>query len=425
MASSFHATVAAYRRWWLPDLLVLVALAVAVTLLFWWTDLDVLAAAPFYGGGPAGEPWPMREAWLWWFFFYAAPYFTMAMLVLGGAMLIRGWLDPRRRVWRIYGLFIILVVVTGPGLVVNAIMKEYTGRPRPRQIEQFGGHLEHVPPLAIGEIGRGKSFPAGHASVGFATCALYFLLRRRRPRLAWAALGSSVSLGLLMGVGRMAAGGHFLSDVLWAGMVVFATALVLYYFVLRVPLWEDLPPRQAAAAMRPRRPVLTAVCIGMVVSVLCAAALLATPANREVNWQYQPEGEAIDGREVRLHLDRADLTLVLTDAGNPVPVLSLTGRIRGFGPPTSRLREHRLIEQRDGRPLVAYELRRRGWFTELNGEVQAQVNIEGLSRLQVRVDEGDIRIIDRTDGTRDFPEFDIRSRHGRIEHLLPRWAGQR
>jgi hypothetical protein len=40
---------------------------------------------------------------------------------------------------RMYGLFILLSVILGPGLLVNLVFKDHWGRPRPRQVVALGG----------------------------------------------------------------------------------------------------------------------------------------------------------------------------------------------------------------------------------------------------------------------------------------------
>ena len=59
--------------------------------------------------------------------------------------------------------------------------------------------------------------------------APYFVLRRKAPGWARRALAAGVLYGMLMGLGRMIQGGHFLTDVIWAGCLVYSTGLFLYY----------------------------------------------------------------------------------------------------------------------------------------------------------------------------------------------------
>jgi membrane-associated PAP2 superfamily phosphatase len=59
--------------------------------------------------------------------------------------------------------------------------------------------------------------------------APFFVLRRRAPGWARKALVAGVLYGLMMGLARMIQGGHYLTDVIWSGVLVYMTGLVLYY----------------------------------------------------------------------------------------------------------------------------------------------------------------------------------------------------
>src|SRR5262249_5762543 len=50
-------------------------------------------------------------------------------------------------------------------------------------------------------------------------------LRRRTIAIA-------LSIGALLGLGRMAQGAHFLSDVVYAGLLVYGTTAVLYWWIV-------------------------------------------------------------------------------------------------------------------------------------------------------------------------------------------------
>jgi membrane-associated PAP2 superfamily phosphatase len=118
----------------------------------------------------------------------------------------------------------VLVIAIGPGLVVNLIFKDHWGRPRPMHITQFGGEYQYIPPLQIGDT-PDKSFVCGHCSVGYAFFALYFLAQNYRVAYFLLTLG----LAWTMGFTRMTSGGHFVSDILWSGYLVFLVAFALYY----------------------------------------------------------------------------------------------------------------------------------------------------------------------------------------------------
>ena len=59
---------------------------------------------------------------------------------------------------------------------------------------------------------RGRCFPAGHASGGFALLGLIGLARTTRGR--WAAFAVAMAAGWAMGVYQMAKGAHYLSHTL-------------------------------------------------------------------------------------------------------------------------------------------------------------------------------------------------------------------
>jgi membrane-associated PAP2 superfamily phosphatase len=55
--------------------------------------------------------------------------------------------------------------------------------------------------------------------------ALYFLSRKHKAFY----LALTVIFGLTLGLTRMSMGGHFLSDILWSGYLVFFVAWLIYY----------------------------------------------------------------------------------------------------------------------------------------------------------------------------------------------------
>jgi membrane-associated PAP2 superfamily phosphatase len=134
------------------------------------------------------------------------------------------WADVPRKLWR-RAAAVQLVILLGIGLVVHAAFKEQWGRPRPYELQVFAGEHAYVPALRPTGPCRGNcSFVSGHAATGFAllSLAMFAPRSRRRRWFVWA-----VGSGLLIGAGRMLQGGHFLSDVLFAGWFMWVvTALV-------------------------------------------------------------------------------------------------------------------------------------------------------------------------------------------------------
>jgi membrane-associated PAP2 superfamily phosphatase len=181
-------------------------------------------AAWFFHPEHPADVWPEQHAWLWrWLYDYALP-FTIFCGTLALAAYSASYFHPAIRKYRRQALYILLVIVIGPGLLVNLIVKDHWGRPRPVHLKQFGGHYDYVPPLKLGHT-PDKSFVCGHCSVGYAFFALYFLSQNHKLTYFILTLGLSWTLGFT----RMTAGGHFLSDILWSGYLVFLVAFALYY----------------------------------------------------------------------------------------------------------------------------------------------------------------------------------------------------
>ncbi len=208
------------------QLVLLAFLALVLTPVFWVTDLDLRIAHAFFRPAPEGPAWPLGARAPWTLLYRAVPWLTA--LLLGGSLAVlvgaRRW--PALRPWRTGAGALLLTLLLGPGLLVNGVFKDHWGRPRPRQVAELGGDRPYAPPLQPHFGAGGRSFPSGHASVGFSLLALWLAWRRRRPRLARAMLALALALGGLTGVARMAAGGHFLSDVLWAGLLTALAAVV-------------------------------------------------------------------------------------------------------------------------------------------------------------------------------------------------------
>lgn len=142
----------------------------------------------------------------------------------------RKWLGLAQARW--WFLFVALGV--GPGLVANIVIKDNWGRARPRTVVEFGGSKQFTPPLVFSkECHRNCSFVSGEVSsavVPFFTAALVL------PQVRVALLAGGIVTGLAVGTIRISQGGHFLSDVLFAGIFMALTASALH--LLFIGLWQ-------------------------------------------------------------------------------------------------------------------------------------------------------------------------------------------
>src|SRR5438128_10741760 len=113
----------------------------------------------------------------------------------------------------------IATLALGPGLTTNVLLKDQWGRPRPIDVTVFGGE-EHFRAWwdPRGDCPKNCSFVAGEPAGAFWTLAPAAVVAPQ-----WRALGYAVALafGSAVGVLRMAAGAHFFSDVVFAGVFTF------------------------------------------------------------------------------------------------------------------------------------------------------------------------------------------------------------
>lgn len=125
--------------------------------------------------------------------------------------LIKAQAETKKKAW-----FLVLCLLLGPGLIVNGVFKEHWGRPRPKEVLQFEGKKTFVRAAQpSSQCQKNCSFPSGHASLGFYFVSFAYVFASRR---FWRRCGFWGGAGL--GAMRMAQGGHFLSDVVFAGVFV-------------------------------------------------------------------------------------------------------------------------------------------------------------------------------------------------------------
>lgn len=222
-------------------MLLWITLALASLLPFWipqW-QVDFQVSNFFYHPACSPQGWLLDCHPLYRTLFYSSiPVLSALILLLGLAVIIWRPKTLSYKRMRLRMAYFVLVFILGSGLVVNAILKDHWGRPRPVQTQDFGGAAVYVPPGKIVLHSEGRSFPSGHSSVGFAFLALWFLWRRERPAWALWGLGAGLLMGYAVGLARMAVGAHYLSDVIWSGWMMAMVAWLVYYPLMNMPRRE-------------------------------------------------------------------------------------------------------------------------------------------------------------------------------------------
>lgn len=133
-------------------------------------------------------------------------------------------------------IYLILTLALGSGVITHLVLKDHWGRPRPRQVIEFKGE-QTFSPFYIPNFSNpipSKSFPCGHCSMGFYFFSLAIVGKRLgKLRFQKISLFIAFFLGGLLGIVRMAQGGHFFSDVLMGALVMWLTALFLEWVLFK------------------------------------------------------------------------------------------------------------------------------------------------------------------------------------------------
>ena len=221
------------RAW--ADLVVVGGVLGLVSLLFLIVpQLDVTVSNLFFDAahGFSGHRYAIVEGvrdagrWVEWMFaiIVCIPY-PLKLIFPAHPLLIR----PRAT------LFVLASFLIGPGLIVNGILKEFWGRARPRSIVEFGGDATFSPAWWIADqCDRNCSFASGEAASAFWVVGLAFIVPTARRRIV---LASTLLFAAAVSATRVAAGGHFISDVLIAWLLTLLVMLASKTIIL-----DGLPP---------------------------------------------------------------------------------------------------------------------------------------------------------------------------------------
>lgn len=199
--------------------------------------IDLTVSGWFYREGEgfwlAGNPWieALRNG-IW---NLSIAVFAFSILALGFALVRRPLLGVDAR----EAGFIFLLYLLGPILLVNGVFKSYWGRARPVDVAEFGGLAAFTPPwLPADQCVANCSFVSGEGSAATALLLAFVVLApdawRILSRRAFAIY--VLAGGILPGAGlalRVMTGRHFLSDTVFAVLLVLALGLGLHRLLLK------------------------------------------------------------------------------------------------------------------------------------------------------------------------------------------------
>jgi membrane-associated PAP2 superfamily phosphatase len=212
------------------QLLVSVGLLVSTLLVFELTPLDLWFQDHFFDF-ETGRWWVDASAAGPKALFYVGPKALLILFGLGMITLFLGperlrqalHLDGRRKAMGV----VILVLAIGPAMISG--LKAATNVFCPAEMTRYGGDIPYSRVFnRSADVGkpdrRGRCFPAGHASGGFALVSLAGLGRSRRGQRLGLSLG--LAAGGWMGGYQMLKGAHFLSHTLVTACLMWILFIV-------------------------------------------------------------------------------------------------------------------------------------------------------------------------------------------------------
>jgi membrane-associated PAP2 superfamily phosphatase len=208
-------------------LMIALAVAVVVGVVFAvWPRLDIDISALFFD--PTTHSF-RTNAVHWSDQIRSVARWLIAILVAPAAVTVIGkYFLPRRRILidgRV-AFFLVATLALGPGLITNIILKDHWGRERPIDIAEFGGDGKFTPWWdPRGACPYNCSFVAGEPAGAFWTLAPAALAPPQWRALAYA---GALAFGTGIGALRVTGGGHFFTDVVFAGVVMYVLIWVSY-----------------------------------------------------------------------------------------------------------------------------------------------------------------------------------------------------
>lgn len=148
-------------------------------------------------------------------------------------------------------LFLLFCLIIGPGIVANVLLKDTWGRARPFHVQEYGGSQKFTPALVRSTGCKNNcSFVSGEAASIYAVFfALAMIARRRQLRILLLGVGA----GTISGFVRIGQGGHFLSDVVFAGVFMALVVRFLYWLMFEkgASVFQEKGPVHEAIANSP------------------------------------------------------------------------------------------------------------------------------------------------------------------------------
>lgn len=212
-------------------------------------EIDLAVARIFFHQAPDGSGQffqsPLTE-----FLYNYGSFFGLIPAILAAVLYLLSFFSSQLKKWRPAALTLMLTLAIGAGILINGLFKEFWGRPRPKQVIEFGGKHPFRPfyqPNFHHRADPEKSFPSGHTAMGFYFITFCFIGKRYRNQwIYWFGFTMTLCLGFGLLLTRIAQGGHFLTDTVFSIIIMWSVAylvdrMLLKRYVIHVVTSREYP----------------------------------------------------------------------------------------------------------------------------------------------------------------------------------------
>ena len=188
-------------------------------------DIDLAVSKLFYNG----NKFPLNNTLFDYIFYYSIKPIIILISIVSIVIFLYNTFNKKNlfNITKRNILYLLLILSIGPGLIVNATLKENWGRARPLQTIEFGGNKTFTPAFVISNQ-DGYSFSSGHAAAAFSLVGISLLMRKRKKTL----FTITFIYAIFVSISRIAVGGHFLSDVITSFFIVCISTSFFYKLLI-------------------------------------------------------------------------------------------------------------------------------------------------------------------------------------------------
>jgi lipid A 4'-phosphatase len=314
-----------------------------------------------------------HQPWRFFYRFGTVPGLLLTLIALAG--LCRSLISRTRHPHHRKYMVILLTAVLGAGILINAVLKPYWGRPRPTQVMEFAGELEYRPVFQPGTPGKGRSFPCGHSTMGFIFVTL-FVFRKTSPLVGYGGLFFGLVYGGLLSLGRSLQGAHFISDSVWSLGLITLVSIAMHYW--GVPWLDRLWGLGRELSVRRKRQILA---LSVVATLLISFLFLTRRTYYEYHHTELPITAQVQNLIVTSDFSYSKADLVYRDDSPP----QLTVFSNGFGWTRATHRIEFTLQVSGHRLYVSGKSFKNGYFSELTHTIEIILPAEWKNKNRVKL----------------------------------------